>query len=380
MNIDALRTEIDQIDEQLTELFKKRMQVSLAIAKHKKESGMPIYDNTRERNLLHRISDKAGAEFEVYMRVFFSMLMDISRSYQHKVLAEPSELSMQIAHAIDVTPQMFPSKAVVACQGTEGAFSQQACDKLFTTPSIMYCNSFENVFQAVRSGICRYGVLPIENSTAGSVNQIYDLMQHYHVSIVRSLRLQVAHALLTNPGAKRSDIKEIISHEQALAQCSNVLATFKNITVTPCQNTALAAKMVAESGRTDIAAISSASCADHYNLEILEDNVQNNDGNYTRFICIANTLEIYPGANRTSLMMVIPHKPGALYRILVRFYALGMNLVKLESRPIPERNFEFTFYFDVEAPVYSPALLQLITELESQIPEFRYLGSYSEML
>ncbi len=380
MNIDNLRGQIDKIDTQLVELFKNRMQISLEIAKYKKASSMPVFDVSRERSLLHKVSESAGSDFEVYMRVFFSMLMDVSRSYQHKFLADASKLGEKIEKAVEQTPKLFPEKAVVACQGMEGAFSQYACDKLFAIPNIMYFNSFENVIQAVSSGLCRYGVLPIENSTAGSVNQIYDLLQHHNVNIVRTARIQVAHTLLVNTGVALGDVKEIISHEQALAQCSTFLSTLKNVKITVAENTAAAAQYVAESKRRDVAAISSKSCAELYELSVIADGLQNNDGNYTRFICISNQLEIYPGANRSSFMMVIPHKPGALYRVLVRFYALGMNLVKLESRPIPGRNFEFMFYFDVESSVYSPALSQLIGELESQIEDFRYLGSYSEMV
>lgn len=380
MNIDNLRGQIDNIDTHLVELFKDRMQISLEIAKYKKASGMPVLDVSRERSLLHKVSEIAGSDFEVYMRVFFSMLMDVSRSYQYKFLAEASKLSEKIAKAVEQTPQLFPEKAVVACQGMEGAFSQYACDKLFAIPNIMYFNTFENVIQAVSSGLCRYGVLPIENSTAGSVNQIYDLLQNHNVNIVRTARIQIAHTLLVNKGVTLADVKEISSHAQALAQCSAFLSTLKNVKITVAENTAAAAQYVAESKRMDVAAISSKSCADLYGLSVIEDSLQNNDGNYTRFICISNELEIYPGANRTSFMMVIPHKPGALYRVLVRFYALGMNLVKLESRPMPGRNFEFMFYFDVESSVYSPTLLQLIGELESQIEDFRYLGSYSEMV
>jgi len=380
MNIDNLRGQIDVIDQKLIDLFKDRMQITLEIAKYKKASGMPVFDVARERSLLHKVSERAGSEFEIYMRVFFSMLMDVSRSYQHKFLAEASKLSATIQKAVEQTPQLFPEKAIVACQGMEGAYSQYACEKLFTLPDIMYFSSFEGVLQSVRNGLCRYGVLPIENSTAGSVNQIYDLLQHHDVKIVRTARIQVAHTLLVNKGVKLADVKEIISHEQALAQCSIFLAGLKNVKITVCENTAAAAQKVAESKRKDFAAISSKACSEIYGLSVIGDGVQNNDGNYTRFICIANELEIYPGANRTSFMMVIPHKPGALYRVLVRFYALGMNLVKLESRPIPGRTFEFMFYFDVESPVYSPALIQLIGELESSIEDFRYLGSYSEMV
>ena len=380
MSIDKLRADIDDIDSQLIDLFERRMHIALEVARYKKESGKPVFDNSRERQLLHKVSEEIDSDLEVYIRVFFSMLMDLSRSYQHKFLSDDSKLRKKIEAAVEQTPKLFPEKAVVACQGAEGAYAQMACDKLFVTPSIMYFNTFDGVLKAVQHGLCRYGVLPIENSTAGSVNQIYDLMQLHNVNITRTVRIQVSHALLVKGDTKLSDVKEIFSHEQAITQCSAFVETLKGVKVTLCENTAIAAQHVAESDRTDVAAISSKLCAEQYGLSVLAEGVQNNDANYTRFICVSNALEIYPGANRTSLMMVIPHKPGSLYRVLVRFYALGMNLVKLESRPIQGRNFEFMFYFDVESSIYSPALMQLICELENQIPDFRYLGSYTEII
>ena len=195
--------------------------------------------------------------------------------------------------------------------------------------------------------------------------------------MVRSI--QINHVLLAKPGVKLEDITEIISHEQALAQCSDYIKA-KGFTVTECENTAVASKIVANSDKKNVAAIASRSCASLYGLNILDSNIQNSANNYTRFICISKKLEIYPGADRTSMMMVTSHKPGSLYRVLSRFFALGVNLTKLESRPIPERDFEFRFYFDISESVYSPALTQLICELENELEEFSYLGSYSEVI
>lgn len=378
--IDKLRGEIDRIDADLIELIKQRLHVVGEIARAKQNGGLPVMDSTRERSLLARVSKLAGEEYETMMRGVFAMLMDVSRSYQHRLAAASSPLVGQIKQALETTPQLFPQRAVVSCQGTEGAFSQIACDKLFVMPEIMYSQSFEGVFQAVRSGLCRYGVLPIENSMAGSVTQIYDLLQRYDVRIVRSARLQVSHALLARPGVKLPQVREILSHEQALAQCAPYLATLKGVRLTAGGNTATAARQVAESGRDDLAALASKDCAEHYGLEILAEGVQGNDGNFTRFICIAPGLEIYPGANRSSTLVVLPNKPGALYRFLVRFYALGINMVKLESRPIPGSSFEFMFYVEVDAPVYSPAFMQLIAELDSELAQFTYLGSYLEIV
>ena len=184
---------------------------------------------------------------------------------------------------------------------------------------------------------------------------------------------------ISKPGVKMEDITEIYSHQQALSQCEQYLQAFPGVKIIPCENTAVAAQKVAE-GDGHAAALSSRSCMKLYGLECLEAGVQDQGSNFTRFICISKNLEIYPGADRTSLMAVLPHEPGSLCRVLSRFYALGLNLNKLESRPMPERNFEFMFYFDLETPVYAPEFLQLMGELPSLCEEFSYLGSYSEVV
>ena len=379
MELGEYRTKIDAIDEQLLRLFAERMDVAAGIAAYKKEHGLPVLDPSRERAKLLDVAEKTPAALQEYAVSLYSLLFELSRSYQNRLLGETTELTRAIQAAIDGTPKLFPEKAVVACQGVAGAYSQLACDKLFKLANVLYFSSFESVFSAIEAGLCQYGVVPVENSTAGSVNAVYDLMTHHNFRIVRSIRLKVDHTLLVKPGAKKSDIREIYSHQQAISQCEQYLQSFKDVKIIPCENTAVAAKKVAESNG-GCAALSSRSCQKLYGLECLEASVQDQDNNFTRFICISKNLEIYPGANRTSLMAVLPHEPGSLYKLLSRFYALGLNLNKLESRPMPDRNFEFMFYFDLETPVYSPQLLQLIGEMPSLCEEFAYLGSYSEVV
>ena len=381
MDLKELRKNIDEIDRELVDLFVRRMSISAEVAEYKREVGMPVLDPARERALLERVSNMSGDEFERYTRTLYSTILDLSRSYQHKKLGKSSETYEQIESAVQNTPKVFPERASVACQGVEGAYSQIATEKLFTLPSIMFFSSFDAVFSAIESGLCKYGVLPIENSTAGSVKQVYDLMISKKFKIVRSTRIKIDHNLLAKSGAKLSDIKEIYSHPQAIAQCSDFLSKLTgDVKITKVENTATAARMVAESERNDVASLSSRSCATQYGLSILESAVQNNGNNHTRFICITKDLEIYPGADRTSLMLVTPHRPGALYKMLSRFNAHGINLVKLESRPLPDRDFEFMFYFDLEASVYSSKLAELLSELECECDEFTYLGTYSEVV
>ncbi len=380
MNLDELRVEIDKIDKGLVELFAKRMDVAADIAAYKKENGLPVLDATRERDKINALMELAPDQFEEHIHSLYSLIFELSRSYQNKILGSANELPRVIEAAIENTPNLFPPKALVACQGVEGAYSQQACEKLFRMPNVMYFRSFEGVFSAVEKGLCQYAVIPLENSTAGSVNMVYDLMMRHNFRIVRSTRLKVDHNLMAKRGTDISDIKEVFSHEQAISQCSEFLKSLPDVKVTCVENTAMAASMVAKSERKDVAALCAHSCANLYNLDTLKEAVQNQANNYTRFICISRNLEIYPGADRTSLMMVLPHRPGSLYKVLSRFYALGINLNKLESRPLPGREFEFMFYFDLDTSVYSPQFMQLMGEIESISETFSYLGSYSEVI
>ena len=380
MSIEELRKQIDETDAGLVALYRQRMDIVSQIGAYKRENNLPIYDGERERRLLNKVGELAGPEHENGVRAMFSMLMEQSRARQLLISGRKSALAQEIAAAVRDTEPLFPPKAMVACQGVEGAYSQIACDRLFAASSIIYCKTFESVFSAIESGLCRYGILPIENSLAGSVNSVYDQMIRHHFYIVRSTRIKIDHTLLTLPGVRLSDIREIYSHEQAINQCSEFLSQHKDWHVNICSNTAAAAKMLRDSGRTDAAAISSGSCAALYGLQRAAEEIQNNSNNHTRFICISKRLEIYPGADRTRLMLVLPNKPGSLWQLLSRFYAQGINLTKLESRPMPGRDFEFMFYFDIDASVYSPAFARLMEELDVTLDAFSYLGSYSEVL
>lgn len=377
VDIKNLRNEIDSIDDELVRLFEKRMTIASKVAEYKRENGIAVSDRSREREVMNKVTASVPPEFVNHVKSLYQTIFDVSCSYQRTLNLEKSDLIELIEKVTEETPKERTNRAVVACQGVEGAYSQHACDKMFPYPTIRYYRGFEDVFKAVASGECRYGILPVENSTAGSVNLVYDLMSQYNFYITHSLRLCIEHNLLVNGSAKIEDIKEIYSHEQALNQCSSFINRL-GIKAHVCKNTAEAAKMVAESGRTDIAAIGAKECAQIYGLKILSKDIQNTQNNYTRFICISKQPEIYPGANKTSLMLTIPHTPGSLHNIISRFASRGINLTKLESRPIQGSNFEFMFYFDIGASVYSTELKNLIAELENDCETFVYLGSYTE--
>lgn len=379
MDLNELRQMINEIDSQIVPLFCQRMNVALEVAEYKKEHNIPVLDKNRERQLLEKISLMAGDEFDAYAISLYNTILEISRSYQHKIINGNRNITKIINDAKNNTPKSFPVNPTVACQGVAGAYSEQACRKLFEQPNIMFCNTFCDVFKAVSDGKCKYGLLPIENSIAGSVNQVYDLMHDNRFYIVRSVKLKVSHCLLAKKSVRKEDIKTVYSHEQAVNQCSDYIAS-NNFDTMICKNTAIAAKFVAESDKNDIAAIASPLCAELYGLEPIEYDIQNYKCNYTRFICISKEPEIYQGASQASFMMKIPHIQGSLYSVLSKFSALGLNLLKLESRPLPDSDFEFMFYFDVVCNAESEKLYTLCDELESTLPSFTYLGSYSEVL
>ena len=378
LDLKKIREEINGIDDEIAELFEKRKVLARDVAEYKRKNDMAVYDRRREREIINRVSGNVSEELSSYSKILYATMFQLSRSYQFKQLMPTSDFVLNMQKAIEQTPKIFPQTAKVACQGVEGAYSQSACDRLFNSAEIHYFKTWEDVCNSVEKGECKYGVLPLENSTAGTVNAVYDLLGKYKFYIVRSIKLKIYHSLLAKRGTKLEDIKEIVSHEQAIQQCSKFINSL-NVKVTVYDNTAAAAEYVAKSGRNDIAAIGSPDCADLYNLVGIKDDIMNTDNNYTRFICVSKNLEIYPGAHRTSVVFKVPHRPGALYDVLSKFRALDININKLESRPIPGRDFEFKFYFDMDVSVYRPELADLINELDNELESFDYLGSYTEI-
>ena len=371
------KSKIDIIDEEIIKLLAERVQVLDEEDPQKKT--LPIEDLRERKQKIMALASEYPEEMRDYIPVVVNLLNEM-KGTKTRSNGPKGTLAGKIERAKGETAKLFPDYVTVACQGTEGANSQIACDRIFRNSNIMFFDRFGAVFSAIEKGLCKYGVIPVENSYAGTVNSVYDLMMKHNFYIVRSIRLKITHHLLAKPGTKLANVKEIYSHEQAISQCSQYLAGLKGVKIIPFENTAQAAKMVAESDRDDIAALASELCVKYYGLETLASSVQNTDNNYTRFICISKNLEIYPGADRTSLMLILPHEYGSLYKVLSKFHMLGINLLKLESRPLPNKEFEFMFYFDIEIPADSPKLLQLMNELDEVCDSFTYLGSYHEII
>ena len=378
MELSEIREKIDTVDDQLLKLFLERMSLAEEVAAYKNEHHLPILNKERERAVLARVTEQSG-EKERYAYHLFSTLFELARSRQAELISAPTRVAAQVKASLEAGSAVFPQTGLVACQGVEGANSQMACDRLLPRGNIVYVKTFEAVVSAVESGLCKFGVLPIENSSNGSVRAVYELLQDHRLSIVRSTRLCIRHELLALPGVKMEDITEIYSHEQAIGQCSHFLEGLNGVRVIPCDNTAAAAKMVSERGDRHAAAISSHACAELYGLESVRDDIQDSDNNYTRFICIAKDPVIYAGANRISLVIACDNKPGALYEILSKLAALGINMTKLESCPVTGRNFEFIFFLELEASVLEPGVLPMLEELERSCQNFQFLGNYAEV-
>ena len=383
MSLENLRGQIDAVDTELLELFERRMELSRQVAEVKSAQGLPIADPKREAEKLLDVGGRVSPELKNYAHTLYDTLFELSKNYQRTVRPAPSLMHEEIQKAVR---ESFPKSATVACPGVEGSFSQLACERMFAYPNLVHFKAltFDKVFAAIESGFCDYGVLPLENSTTGLVGKIYDLMQNNYGSfrIVKSVQLKVEHNLLALPGVKLEDIREIFSHEQALRQCAGFIESLgSGIKLTSCENTAIAAESVAGSPRRDIAAIGSQRCVELYGLNCLQKDIQDEEANYTRFICISKQLEIYPGANRTSIIMVLPNQPGSLTKVLQRFYALGLNLTKLESRPLFEKSSaKVMFYLDFECSPHSEAFARLLEEMKVFCEEFQYLGSYTEVV
>ncbi|WP_058270799.1 bifunctional chorismate mutase/prephenate dehydratase [Olsenella massiliensis] len=377
--LEDVRDKIDEIDHALLDLMVRRTELAADVAAYKAAHHLTVLDRARERRVVADARRRVPEDLKSHAAALMELLMEASRTRQGDILGATSPAIEAIDEALAVAPALFPTDALVVTQGVEGAYQQIATERIFSHAQIGYVGSFEGVFEAVEAGTCDFGILPLENSTAGTVNQVYDLMMRHDVHIVRSCRVKVNHNLLAKPGTRLQDVTDVYSHEQAIRQCEAFLATLPGVRVHVTRNTALASRFVAQSDEPGVCALASRECAELYGLRALAKNVQDNDNNYTRFACIAKGLTIYPGADRSSLMLVVRHRPGALYRVLGIFFALDINITKLESRPIPDRDFEFMFYFDVACPAASPAFRRLVKELGDVCEEFRHLGSYAEV-
>ncbi|MCD7722901.1 MAG: chorismate mutase [Clostridiales bacterium] len=375
MDLLDLRNQIDDIDEQIIPLLLKRMDVSRQVAEYKIKRGIPVLNEQREKEILDDIHKKCGEDGDIIATVF-SATMDASREIQHKIINGGGELKTALKNARADKNDLFKCDRV-ACAGIDGSYTMKTAKLLFPGAEIMCCRQFEDVFEAVDKGETGFGVIPVENSSAGSVHESYDLIMKYKFYFVGSYSMKIEHCFAAPVGVRYEDIKNVYSHPQALSQCSRFLKNF-DFTGINFSNTAAAAKYIVESGKKDAGVLCSVEAAKKYKLNILKRNVQNIEINQTRFVVISKKLLIADGANKISIIFSLPHTTGSLYRVLGRFSMTGLNLTKLESRPIGNGDFSYYFYVDLEGSVQNEKTLDLLCALSQELPDFKFLGNYYE--
>lgn len=373
-DLGEIRIEIDKIDSELIELFKKRMDCAKAVGLYKKENNIPVLNQNRENEILDNIEEKGG-EYGSHARLLFSNIMELSRALQHNIVGSGKKLRVDILNA---SSKMQTENVKVGYQGIKGANGHEATLKLFPNGEAVNYKTFADVFDAVDREEVTYGVLPVENSTAGSVSAVYDLILKHRFYIVKALDLPIDYCLAGLKQSEFSDIEKVWSHPQSLSQCANYISKH-NFVSTPFENTAVAAREVANEKRLNVAAICSYKAAEEYGLKILDNHLQDDKGNTTRFIVISKTLCIPENANKISLCFSLPHVTGSLYGLLCRFNSLGLNLTKIESRPRKGKDFEYLFYLDFSGSVHSDNVIDLISQLSEEMPEFSFLGNYCEL-
>lgn len=370
--LEQIRLRINETDKELSCLFSQRMDLVAQVAKIKEKAGLPVYDPKREKQVLDRIAQSVTTEKATYLRQVYQCLMDVSKDYERTLMNHVTELFQK-------TEADFPAHPKVACQGVPGAFSGEAARCMFPGGEQIFVYSWEDAFEKVAQGDCDFAVLPVENSLAGSVGQVYDLLLRYRLTISRACRLPVEQNLLALPNATLDDINEIYSHPQGLSQCKKFCAKLPLARTIPMENTAAAAKMVAALGDIHKAAIASSYCAKIYGLQVLSPNIQTAQHNTTRFVAVSRKSFYTEHANKISLVFSLPHQPGALNQLLSQFASLNLNLTKIESRPVSEKNFEYYFYLDFSGNTSSLQIQLLMDDLSKKLPSFTFLGNYQEL-
>ena len=359
-DLNQCRQELDVIDAQLVWLFEKRMQVVRDVALYKHEHNMDIFDSSRENAVLEsRAAQLQEEALKKPVTDLFRELMRLSRDEQRRIL---DTLNTTQTVAYNGVPGAFSESAVVG-------FFGENCDRV-------HFKTFEEIFAAVANGSVKYGVLPVENSSSGSINLVYDLMGKYACHIVGEQLVRVEHCLLGVPGTKIEDIKTVYSHEQGFAQCPVFLGQHPEWTTTPYFNTAIAAKHVAELGDTHNAAIASRLAAKHYGLEIVVPDIHSFDGNHTRFIVVSASPTPIGVPDKATITFAVRHERGSLMRALSSFVAMGMNLTHIESRPLHDSNWEYCFYVDLAGNIDENTLRILMDSLSKDCENCRLLGAY----
>lgn len=370
MDLQELRSGITEIDKQLQELFTERMELCRQVAEYKIANDLPVFQKDREREIIKRVTENAADELKDAMRVYFQTMMDISKCLQYRRMFEN-------AGYIPFKRLDLSGRHRVAVPGTYGSYNHIACSELFEEPDTMFFDNFEEIFKAVSAGAAEFGILPIINSTAGSVVQTYELMRQYDFKICAQTKLQISHCLAAKKGVRLDEVRDVYSHEQALRQCSDLINR-RGFKAHSFSNTSLAACFVRDSAEP-CAAICSEKCAEELGLEILQRGVQNAAENYTKFILISHETFKADNADTISVCLALAHQSSSLYRLLTRFSVAGLNLTMIESMPIANTDFDVMFYLDFKGDIGKKEVTTLLSELSQELSYFKFLGNYKEV-
>lgn len=374
MDLIQLREQIDSIDGQIVELFERRMDICRQVAEYKISTGKNVLDKSREAEKLAKVRSLASSEFNGFCIVeLFEQIMSMSRKLQYRLLMENGRLERQSFIGVD---KLDTAKARVVFQGAEGAYSQAAMTQYFgDSIDSFHVDSFRDAMDAIDEGSADFAVLPIENSTAGIVSEIYDLLQEYENYIVGEQIIKIEHCLLGVPGASIEDIKTVYSHPQSLMQSARYLSLhdWRQISM---QNNAFAAKKVADDKDKSQAAIASGHAASIYGLEVLQRKVNQSGTNSTRFIIVSGQKIFRKDAKKISICFEVPHESGSLYHMLSHFIYNRLNMTKIESRPIEDRNWEYRFFIDFEGNLADSAVKNALRGLRDEARNMKILGNY----
>lgn len=374
MDLLQLREKIDEIDAQIVSLYEQRMEVSAQVARYKINTGSKVFDKQREKEKLEKVRAMTHNEFNAYgIQELFEQIMSMSRKLQYQLLAENG--SMGRLPFIGVEKLDTPAARVVF-QGAEGAYSQAAMLRYFGDEvSSFHVETFRDAMTAIEEGSADFAVLPIENSTAGIVSEIYDLLVEFENYIVGEQIIQIEHCLLAAPGTKKEDIKRVYSHPQSLMQSARYLNDY-NWQQISMQNNAFAAKKVAEEQDGTQAAVAGEHAGRIYGLEVLEKGINQSDTNSTRFIIVTNQKIYQKDADKISICFEVPHKSGSLYHMLSHFIYNNLNLTRIESRPIEDRNWEYRFFVDFQGSLEDSAVKNALRGLREEARNMKILGNY----
>lgn len=377
--LEQYRQEIDRIDGELVQLFLERMAVTGKVGEYKQRAGIPVLDAGREKQVIAAKTALTGDPArKADVAALYEGIMAISRRQQRKLVREGAEEPGYAAYAAALAARREPVAAPrVVYQGEPGCYSEEAAVGFFGPEvSSRGLAWFPDVFAALERGEADYAVLPVENSSTGSIRQVYDLLAQYNYYVVGECQVKVEHCLMALPGVALEDIQTVYSHEQGLMQCERYLDAHWGWRRVPTLDTAGSAKQVAESGDRTAAAICSRRAAQIYGLHILAEGVNYNAMNHTRFVVVSPVLELRPGRNKISAVFRLPHQSGSLHEILTVFAVQGLNLLKIESRPIPGRGWEYLFFLDFTGDLAAPEMDGVLHELGQLAAEFRILGNF----